>query len=180
MKSEYEVTILDIDKDQLEKNLINKGAKKIGNYFQKRYTYQFNDTSENKWIRLRTNGEIATLTIKKILKSGAIGGTNELEIVVDNFDKTDLLLNELGFYHNRYEENKRIQYKYNDIEIDIDKWPMIPWYVEIEGPSEEKVIAFAENLNLNKEKYTAIGVNKIYLKYGIDLDQYQELILKED
>ena len=67
MHKEYECTILEIDTKFISK-LENMGAKKIGEYFQKRYVYDFNPINENKWIRLRTNGIKTTLAIKEVIK----------------------------------------------------------------------------------------------------------------
>ncbi len=63
----------------------------------------------------------------------------------------------------------------NNIEIDIDTWPMIPTYVEFEGDSEENIIKAIEELGYKKEDIITYGVSKIYMHYGLDIDAYQEL-----
>ena len=68
-----------------------------------------------------------------------------------------------------YQENKRTQYILNGVEIDIDSWPMIPTYVEIEGKNEEEVMNTLEILELPKDKVTTLDVDSVYKKYGIDL-----------
>ena len=55
------------------------------------------------------------------------------------------------------------------VEIDIDSWPMIPTYVEIEGKNEEEVMNTLEILELPKDKVTTLDVDSVYKKYGIDL-----------
>ena len=62
MKTEYEIRILEIDKEEMIKKLENLGAKKIGEYNQKRYVYDLKPIEKEKWIRLRTNGINTTLT----------------------------------------------------------------------------------------------------------------------
>ena len=135
MDSEYEIRFLDIDEDLIIKKLQEANATFIGNWLQKRYVYDFNPVLENKWIRLRTNGIESTLTIKEI-KDYQIDGTKELEIIVDDFDKTNQILEELGYHPRSIQENKRIRYILDDVEIDIDTWPGIPTYVEVEGKSK--------------------------------------------
>jgi hypothetical protein len=49
----------------------------------------------SKWVRLRTDGKKATLTVKHIIDPQAIDGTKEREIIVDNFDTTNNLLNQM-------------------------------------------------------------------------------------
>ena len=66
MDIEYEVRILEIDKDIFIKKLEKLKAEKVGDFFQRRYVYDFNPVVKGKWIRLRTNGDESTLTIKNI------------------------------------------------------------------------------------------------------------------
>ena len=74
MKTEYEIRILEIDIDRVTNTLELLGAKKVGEYFQKRYVYDLNPVQNGKWIRLRTNGIKTTLTYKDIV-SNTIDGT---------------------------------------------------------------------------------------------------------
>lgn len=179
MRTEYEVRILNIDVEDIKKRLIKAGAKFEWDQLQKRFVYDFIPRIENKWIRLRTNGLKTTLTIKNLVSS-EIDGTQELEIVVDDFDKANMILRELGYEAKGYQENRRIQYSYEDIEIDIDSWPLIPTYLEIEGPSEEAVYAMVERLGYKKEECTSRDVDGIYFDYGHDLKEHYDLILEEE
>lgn len=174
MKAEIEARILEVDAQKLEAKLKNLGALFIANYNQRRYIYDFNPKCAGKWIRLRTNGNETTLTIKEIAND-SIDGTKELEIKVDDFDKTNLILEKLGFKARAYQENKRIRYLYNDIEIDIDTWPLIPTYVELEGKSIQDIETIIKLLGYKKEDIITFGVSKIYRHYGLDIDSYKEL-----
>lgn len=177
MKTEFETRILDINVSELVERLEKVGAKFINNYNQKRYIYDFKPVQNGKWVRLRTDGEKTTLTIKEI-KNDGIAGTKELEIEVNDIEKTNLILEELGYKARSYQENKRTRYIYNNIEIDIDTWPKIPTYVEFEGQSEEELIRFVEMLGFTKDDLVTFGVSKIYKHYGLDIDSYN--ILKFD
>ena len=57
----------------------------------------------------------------------------ELETVVGDFDVMNDILKELGYNYRNYQENYRIIYSLDDVEISIDSWPLIPTYAEIEG-----------------------------------------------
>jgi len=177
MKTEVEARILDVNVSELKEKLEKVGAKFINNYNQKRYIYDFNPVQKGKWIRLRTDGESTTLTIKEI-KNDGIDGTKELEIEVSDIESTNLILEELGYKARSYQENKRTRYIYNDIEIDIDSWPKIPTYVEFEGSEEDALISFIESLGYAKDDLITYGVSKIYKHYGLDIDDYN--ILKFD
>ena len=144
-----------------------------------RYVYDYIPKIDGKWIRLRTNGDKTTLTIKNIVSS-QIDGTQELEVVVDDFEKTNLVLNELGFVAKGYQENRRRQYILDGVEIDIDSWPLIPTYLEIEGKSEQDVYQVLEKLGISRDSATSRDVEGIYLDYGYDLEKIYDLKLEEE
>ena len=179
MHTEYEVRILEIDVDSIKKKLDDVGAVFEWDRLQRRYVYDFIPKLDGKWIRLRTNGIKNTLTIKDVVTS-KIDGTKELEIEVDDFDNTNLILQELGYEHRACQENRRIQYKLNGVEIDIDSWPMIPTYLEIEGSSEEEVYKALELLGFSKDDITTRDVEGIYNDYGHDVMEIKELKLEEE
>ena len=180
MHTEIEERILEIDTDKVIKKLEELGATKKGEWFQKRYTYDFTPKRESEWLRLRTNGEETTLTYKNV-ETREIDGTKELEIEVSDFEGTNKFLEILGYKYRNYQENKRIRYYLNDVEIDIDTWPMIPTYMELEGPSVEKVKEVEDLLEVDKSKITTLFADEIYDKYyGIDVLSIKELEFKEE
>ena len=181
METEYEVRVLDIDVDKLIAKLEELGATKKGEYFQRRYVYDFNPKIDGKWIRLRTNGEYTTLAIKSRPNETKIGELFELEEKVEDFDKTHRILQELGYEPNAYQENKRLIYQLKDVEFDIDTWPMIPTYVEIEGKDAEIVNKYINLLELNDNKLSYESLITIYKKYyNMDLKAYKELKFEEE
>lgn len=169
MHTEYEVRVLDIDKDKIIKKLEELGAQKIADFDYKRRIYNFTPAVPHKWIRLRTDGKKTTLTIKK-LESLEIDGTKEMEIEVSNFEETNNMLNELGYYSHTYQENKRTRYILNDVELDIDSWPYIPTYLEIEGKDEKSVKDMIKFLDLDETKVTSIDVQGVFKTfYNIEI-----------
>lgn len=180
MITEIEERVLEIDKDKVIAKLEELGAKKIGDWHQKRYVYDFIPKRENEWIRLRTNGKETTLTYKNI-ESKDISGTKELEIVVSDFEETNQLLRIMGYTPRSFQENLRTRYYLDHIEIDIDTWSLIPTYLEIEGNSEEDVKRVEKLLELNESKVTTMNCQDIYLEeYGIDINQIEELKFDEN
>ena len=176
MAKEREVTILNIDEKDFVRKLLNYGAVKKEEFLQRRYTYDFNPILPNKWIRLRTNGKKTTLTIKEIKDKTAIDGTMELETVVGDFDVMNDILKELGYSYRNYQENYRIIYLMDNVEISIDSWPLIPTYAEIEGKINEDVVMALEKLGYTLKDATTLDVTSIYNEiYGIDLLKIKEL-----
>ncbi len=174
MKTEFEAKILEIDVVAVTERLTTLGSKKIDEIMQRRYVYDLMPKKENSWIRLRTDGTKTTLAIKEI-HDDTIDGTKELEITVDDFDKTHLLLERLGYAAKGYQENKRIRYELDGVEIDIDFWPFIPPYLEIEGRSASEVETVIAKLGFNKSQTTSINTTHVYKRYVIDIDSAQQL-----
>ena len=175
MNTEYEIRVLEVDVEKLTQKLEALGAEKVGDWMQKRYVYDFTPKRENQWIRLRTNGKKTTLTYKNVEKN-TVDGTKELEIVVEDFEKTNEMLEVLGYKNKGYQENKRVRYILGGVEIDFDTWPRIPTYMEIEGKNEEEEAKTLELLEIPKDKVTALNCEDIYKQiYNINIDEIKHL-----
>lgn len=173
MDTEIEVKILDINVEEIKEKLKVLGAKILKERNMRRYVYDLIPKKDNSWIRLRDNSDFVTLTIKEI-NNDDIDGTKELEIKVSSFDKTDEILRNLGYEYKRYEENKRISYNLDGVDVEIDFWPEIPAYVEIEGKTAEDVKRVVEKMGFKIEDTTSINTMKVYNKYGLDLNSKKE------
>ena len=55
---------------------------------------------------------------------------------VRNFEETHKLIQKLGFKVKAYQENKRTSYRLDNVEIELDTWPLIPSYIEIKGKNK--------------------------------------------
>jgi adenylate cyclase class 2 len=112
----------------------------------------------------------------KNIEDVSLTGTKELEVEVEDFEKTNELLNILGYMPKAFQENKRIRYLLEGTEVDIDFWPLIPAYLEIEGSSKEEVEKIENMLEVNKEKITYLNCSDIYKNiYGIDSSKIKEI-----
>jgi len=173
MAQEFETKILNINVLEIEKKLIDLGAKKQPEVLMKRWVFVI-DPNNYEWIRLRDNGHKTTITYKK--KTGtAISQTEEIEVEVDDFEKTVEILSKIKFKEKYYQENKRKLFILKDIEFTIDTWPLIPTYLEIESLNEEKVKQGLSLLKLDDKDVGNLSVKDVYLKYNIDLHSYPEL-----
>ena len=179
MKTEIECRLLECDVDRLISLLNENNAKFVGDWLQMRYCYDFNPVKENSWIRLRTNGKTTELTIKEI-QSTKIDGTKESEIIVSDFNATNEILNKLGYIARSKQENRRIRYILDNVEIDIDFWPYIPTYVEFEADNEQDILNVCKKLKINPNKLTSLDVASIYKHYGYNLSDLNEITLEEE
>jgi len=125
-------------------------------------------------MRLRDDGIKTTLTIKDIQNKG-ISGTKELEITVDDIQKTAAILKHLGLEPNHYQENKRISYKLGNVDVELDYWPKLKPYVEIEGKNIKDVKDAVKKLGFKDKDTTTLNTYDIYLNHGIDIHKIKEL-----
>ncbi|CAM3157987.1 CYTH domain-containing protein [Saccharomonospora xinjiangensis] len=174
MPIEHEAKILDIDPDAMQRLILDKGGQKLGERFMRRYVYDITPGDRSTWIRLRDTGDEITLTVKQIT-SDAIDGTHEIEVGVDDFAATNALLNVLGFTAKSYQETKRTSFILDGAQVEIDTWPQIPPYLEIEAGSKDEVIRVAGLLGHTEADLTGENTIKIYARYGIDLNTIPEL-----
>lgn len=142
------------------------------------------DTKERffKWIRLRQNGNKVELTIKYIYnveKEYNIDDVKEIEINVSDFETANKIIEEMGYFRKKLVEKKRISYELSGNKIEIDEWPLIPPYVEIEGNNVEKIYDIAKKIGYSKEETCIMNTEDVYLDNGYNLNDYEILTFKE-
>jgi adenylate cyclase class 2 len=157
----------------------------VGEYDYTRTNFDYPDLrmkSRHGWVRLWTDGAETTLTykesIKEKLKDGSEKnlGVKEIEVSVADYQRTYDFLKAIGLVVKVEEKNKRIRYKKGDVVFDIDSWPFIPTYLEIESSSYEKVKAAARELGFKPEDGLIGSAGTVYRKYGYeDLDTYSSV-----
>jgi len=108
------------------------------------------------------------LTVKQIAHDG-IDGTTETEVAVGDFETTNELLQQIGFHPKSYQENHRTSFELQGADLELDQWPLIPPYLEIEGHSRNHVLEVANALNISEHQLTGENTTKVYARYGIDL-----------
>lgn len=96
---EYETKVLNIN----EKNIISKlkslKAVETDKYLEKRILFDIKDDNI-KWVRVRQEKDICTMTYKfKNIHNKEVGKTEEIEIIVSDFDNAKAILSKLGFYY---------------------------------------------------------------------------------
>ncbi len=131
----------------------------------------------DKWVRLReSNGKIE-LTVKHVLNKNTefMQKVIENEINVSSLDEANLLLNALGLFRRSYQEKRRIQYKYKDAELDIDFWPNLTPYLEIETDNEATWQEIIANLGLENHRLVSQNTQSLYREQGIDVSKLSEL-----
>ncbi len=189
MNQEYEVKFLDIDVEKLEQKLVQIGAEKVGEYFYRRISFDFPDLrlakEQKAWVRLRDEGDRVTFTWKRRLGATNDDGTTsdsgmeEIETTVGDFDETADILRKIGMKDKFYQENRRRRWKKGTVEFDIDSWPLLNPYLEIEAHSWEAIDLAIREIGFNPEDKKIYSTGQIYTQNGINEMDYLRMSFTE-
>ncbi len=165
MQTEVEAKFPNIDPQAFRGILTAMGAdQEYPEVLMRRKNFDYDDGRLEKiggWIRVRDEGNKVTLTYKQ-LNDRTLHGTKEIEVIVNNFDKTCDFLTSIGLKSKAYQETKREKWKFGDTEITIDTWPWVPTFVELESSDEESLKEVANLLGLDWNQAMHGGVETIY------------------
>lgn len=110
------------------------------------------------FLRIRDEGDKVTLTFKEY-KDKTITGTHELEIIVDDFERTVELFKQLGYPIQTYQESKRETWRLGSSEVVLDEWPWLAPYIEIEDETIKAVRQTAELLGFEWKNHVVGNVD---------------------
>ena len=184
---EKEVKFLNINPTLIQKKLKKIGAKFCFDLIYKRKVFDYPDLRLDKngaWVRVREEGDKIKMSFKKRIGMGDGGAINdkgmeEIEIEVDDFNKAAKILLNIGLIEKHYTENRRIRYKLNNIEFDIDFWPKLKPFLEIEAPSWKKIDSVILLLGLNPKDRKIFSTYQIYKMNRIDCNDYKKMTFKK-
>ena len=94
----------------------------------------------------------------------------ETEIEVNSFEETNELLEKLGFSYRSYQEKRREKYILNEHEIDIDTWPRLLPFIEIEGNDKNDIEKILSILGYSFKHTVSCTVDEIYKNIGLDIN----------
>lgn len=165
MQTEFEARFLAIDVPTVTARLQSLGAiRHQPRTLMRRIVFKNNDiTAKGGWLRLRDEGHQVTLTYKQAADApSGIDTTLEAEIIVSHFDDTRRLLEAMGFEPLRYQENYREEWRLGDLRFDIDTWPDLPTYLEVEGPDTAAVHKAVSEFGLDLATASYGSVDEVY------------------
>lgn len=166
---EYEAKFLGVDVDALRDRLKSAGAEQVfPETMFTRLIFENDAVQGEQWLRLRDEGGKTTLALKEVTDASHINGTTEIEVEVDDLEKTAELLKALGLRQVRYQQNYREEWQLDGVTYDLDTWPDLPTFLEIEGPSEQAVREAAAAFGFD---YSAARFGSIDLIYKSEADR---------
>ncbi len=185
---EIEAKFLDIDPKQIEACLTQLGARKLGDFLYRSIAFDFPGfplDTQAAWVRLRDEGDQVMLAFKKRLGaekhdgSTSDTGMQEIEVKVSDYDKTALLLQSIGMMVKFAQEKKRTRWSLGDIQFDIDEWPRLKPYLEIEAASWERVDEGARLVGLDPASKKLFSTTQVYALNGIRDKDYVSMTFGE-
>ena len=178
-RHDVRVKILDVNSKEIDERLCKKGARKIFDRLMTR-TLMFDHPT----LRLRNTGRVLRLRQvgKKVflsIKSGGDGAPDsrfqkvyESELELNDFNQAFSMFESLGFTAFRYQEKMRTGYTTSQgVHIELDEFPKIPSYIEIEGPTDELVNDFVTQLGYSSADTVRMSATEVLRHYGVkDVD----------
>jgi len=171
---EIETKVLDIDAKAVLKKLKSLGAKKIAETRLAVTWYRIKGVKagEDPWfLRIRSNSEgVNEVTWKA--RSDILGIARkhkEINFKIDEPEKISDLFEELGLEKYAFQEKDRASFILKDWQFDLDQYPKMPAFLEIEGKSEKHVKEAMKLLGLEKNRTWAKGERTLIQDvYGLD------------
>ena len=135
------------------------------------------DINPNKWVRLRQSNDKVELTVKHIYEKNEnkIQKVKEIEIKVSDLEETNTLLEELGIVKRNYQEKTRYSYTYKTAEIELDLWPNLEPYMEIECDDVDVMNEIISQLKLESNRIVSMNTEQLYKEKGVDILKMPEL-----
>lgn len=171
MEREIEVKILGIDVSNFEEKLINLGAKFIKNERQKNITINSskNPIAKDKgYLRIRISECDGNLkkyfTFKENISTKGARDNLEHTTEIKDEDELMIILKLLNFDISDMGTKERIKYSYDDLIIDIDTWDKETYpvpYVEVEGPSIEKIYNLLDKMEIDKKHISTLSIAEL-------------------
>ena len=171
---EIETKVLEVDVEGIKQKLKFLGAKETQNTRLTVDWYCVKEALEKShpwYLRVRKTSdgkaEISWKSLEKFV--GNTRQSEEININVSDFEHSKLLLEAIGLVHYAHQEKDRISFVLKDWNFDLDQYPGMPAYLEIEGKSEEHVGEAIKLLELENHQALSQGETKLIKeKYGLD------------
>ncbi|HDD72515.1 MAG TPA: class IV adenylate cyclase [Candidatus Aenigmarchaeota archaeon] len=166
MKQEIEIKFKIENPGEIRESLRRLGAVFEGRVFERNVTFDNPDRgfgNEDKILRVREDSKV-TITFKGPQdENSRFKKRLEIEVTTSDFEKSVMLLRELGFQEAWRYEKERETWRLGNVEIVIDRLPVIGYWIEIEG-EEGEIEKVAEKLGLDISQ----GTNKTYKRIFLD------------
>lgn len=182
MQTEIEAKFLGIDHDAMRQKLEKLGATlQHKSRLMRRKNFQSPDGRFHEaggWVRVRDEGDKTTLSYKQVQHRG-LDGTKEVSVEVSSFDATVEFLESIGLVQTSYQETKRESWRLDGVEIELDEWPWIQPFIEVEAKTEDKLLEAVNKLGLDmndaKHGSVEIAYQAEFDVSEVEIDSWKEI-----
>lgn len=174
MAHEIETKVLDIEAPEIRQKLTSLGARQtkdtrlVVDWYRPKGTVEGQDP----WfLRIRSDSEgkheVTWKAKSEIL--GVARKHKEINFYIEDASALADLFEELGLEQYAHQEKDRLSFELKDWHFDIDQYPGMPAYLEIEGTSEEHVQEALKLLGVDRHRTWAEGERTLIQQiYGLD------------
>lgn len=178
--TEFEVKFFPVNLDSMRASLKKAGASiKTPQRLMRRcvFSREANSGMECTYIRVRDEGNKVTLSAKQHAEDGKMSSQKEYETTVTDFATARQILLTAGLVQTGLQENKRETWQMPDgTLVELETWPKLPNYLEIEGATEKAVRETAKKLGLNWDEHILQSNDYLYAQF---MNKERAVILKE-
>lgn len=176
-QEEVEVKVLNVRPLAVERSLKKLGAKKIQSKRLRVFWYRkigWGRGNDEWFLRVRSYGtnkhEVTWKAKSKV--DGISRRHKEINLLVSDRIQVEQLFVELGLEKYAYQEKDRTSWVLGRWRFDLDKYPKMPPYLEIEGRSDSHIREALKLLGLEKNETSSEGETSLIKgKYGLDWDE---------
>jgi adenylate cyclase class IV len=130
--------------------------------------------SQGAYLRLRQEGSHSELVLKynEGYKNDRVKFEREISVEIKDekdWKSVQRLLQQYGLKKIFYQEKQRVSYLYKPLSLrfDIDTWPGIPTYIEIEGKSQNAIEKGARLLGYQASDLRSYKAKDVFKKYSL-------------
>ncbi len=166
---EIEVKILEIDKEDLSDNILNLGGEQTEERVIIDTFYDYPDHRLSKRgdiVRVRNSPKEKEVAYKCGPEKSEFNIRREIETKVGDPKTMMEIIEKFGLVVVHHTEKKRTSFEVDKVKVEIDEYPEIPPFVEIEGPTEDDVKNVVEKLGFSMNDTTNLHGGQILKKYG--------------
>ncbi len=166
---EIEVKILEVNPQEIRKKLKALGAKQFFKGEVHAISYDYPDKrleKSGKMLRVRKAGGRIELCFKGPNESEKFKIREEIEVLTSSFEDTIKIIESIGFKKFYERKKKRECYRLGSIKFDMDTYPGVPTYLEIEAPTTEEVAGYVKKLGYSMSQTTNMTGLQVIHSYG--------------
>jgi adenylate cyclase class 2 len=163
---EIETKVLEVNGDEIAEKLKSLGAKEVQNTRLTVDWYSNKETTSDNhpWylrVRKTTDGksEISWKSLPTIV--GNTRQSKEVNLNISDFENGKHFLEAIGLVNYAHQEKDRHSFTFKDWNFDIDTYPKMPTYLEIEGKSVEHIKEAMDLLSLQNYESISEGERKL-------------------